>query len=126
MSETKYKNYTITFNEKSIPDRRFDYDYVSADYDGENGLSGSCGSVGECISEINQREQAGVKTIYYNDDPWFSLEELKAVLPAHWELPEPGFFLDEDGCSNSLPPFGKEIVIKNLSEILPEFTEDSQ
>ena len=49
----KYKGWTITFNQKPIPDRRWDYDAVHDEYDGTNDLFFSCGSIEEAKEEID-------------------------------------------------------------------------
>ncbi len=47
----------IDYNPKPIPDRRFDYDFVHEEYDGENGLCGSGQSKEDCIEQINELQQ---------------------------------------------------------------------
>ena len=54
--------WTITHNPKSIPDRRFDWDFYHKDYDGcdgGNGLSGEASSYKNAIEQIidNQKRQ---------------------------------------------------------------------
>jgi hypothetical protein len=56
MSRERYKGWSIEYNPKPIPDRGFDYDYWSDDYDGENDLSGSTSSVKEAKLEIDELE----------------------------------------------------------------------
>lgn len=54
MKEVVYRNFIISYWCKPIPDRRFDYDYAHADYDGpEDNRCGSAASVEDCKSEID-------------------------------------------------------------------------
>ena len=47
------KGWNIAYNPKPVPAfLGVDYDYWHDDYDGENGLAGSAGSVKECWEEI--------------------------------------------------------------------------
>lgn len=50
--KVEFYGWTITFNPKPHPNRRYDWDYVHEDYDGENGMYGSASSISACIAEI--------------------------------------------------------------------------
>ena len=50
--------WSITYNPKPIPDRRYDYDFVHEDYDGPgNGLCGTAASVIDAIEQIAEIEE---------------------------------------------------------------------
>jgi hypothetical protein len=52
-----YRGYNITYWPKPIPSRAHDYDFVHQDYDGPgDNRVGSCGSIRDCILEIEQIE----------------------------------------------------------------------
>ncbi len=54
MNEIVYRNFIITYWCKPTPDRRFDYEYTHADYDGDgDNRCGFAGSLDECESEID-------------------------------------------------------------------------
>lgn len=53
----KYKEWTIEFNKKSIPTKKFDFEAVHEDYDGENDLFFYCESEEEAKKEIDYREE---------------------------------------------------------------------
>ncbi len=46
--------WTITYNPKPIPDRRFDYDFVHDEYDGCDGGNGLCGTAPSSEDAVNQ------------------------------------------------------------------------
>lgn len=52
---TKYREWEITYDQKPIADRRFDWDAVHQDYDGpEDGRAFSAGSFEEARREIDE------------------------------------------------------------------------
>jgi hypothetical protein len=53
----RFGNWTISYWAKPIPDRQFDYDFVSDEYDGENGLAGNASSLTNAIHQINEIEE---------------------------------------------------------------------
>ncbi len=51
--------WTITYNPKPIPDRKFDYDFYHEDYDGVedgNKLAGAAASIEDAIEQIAEIE----------------------------------------------------------------------
>ena len=65
-------------------------------------------------------------TIYYNDDQYFSLDELQIAIPDSWQMPSLGEYISEDGSVLESPPLNSPIVIKKLSELLLERVEGFQ
>jgi len=59
-----------------------------------------------------------VTTIYMNEDPYASLDDLKAAIPEAWDMPPLGAYIDEDGTVTPRPPLNQKIKIKKLSELL--------
>ena len=66
------KGWTIVYNPKPIPDRRFDWDYSHENYDGENGLCGNAASFDDAVFEIN-----GIETDEYSEE---ELEQYNGML----------------------------------------------
>jgi hypothetical protein len=57
MGDTKVGDWTISYNPKPIPDRRFDYDVTHDDYDLDRTELYFCaGSVDEAIISLIQKE----------------------------------------------------------------------
>jgi hypothetical protein len=46
--------WSIEYNPKPIPDRRFDYDYWHDDYDGSDGGNGLCGTASSVVDAMEQ------------------------------------------------------------------------
>lgn len=67
MSETKYRNCTITYNPKPIPIRDLDWDWVHDDYDGPgDNRYGSASSelsckeqIDDCLAELTEGVKPG-------------------------------------------------------------------
>lgn len=53
----KIGKWSITYNPKPIPDRRYDYDVLHDDYDGENGLFFNASSITAAAEEIERLEE---------------------------------------------------------------------
>lgn len=49
---TTPEGWTITLNQKPIPDRSHDWDFGHTDYDGSNGLAGTGSSEADCLEQI--------------------------------------------------------------------------
>lgn len=75
---SKYKEFVISYNPKPIPDRRFDWDFVCADYDGESNLYGYGSSAFDCMQQIKE----------INDDALPMLDDLDIdrdnAIPSYW------------------------------------------
>ena len=55
------QGWSVVFNPKPMPDRRFDYDFVHEDYDycsdaGSNGLCGNAESIEDAVKQIKEIE----------------------------------------------------------------------
>ena len=50
------EGWTITHNPKPIPTRSMDWDFISDEYDGENGLCGTAPSLVNAIEQIMEIE----------------------------------------------------------------------
>jgi hypothetical protein len=59
MGDIKVGGWTISYNPKPIPDRRFDYDVTHDDYDMDRTELYFCaGSIDEAMKEIEEREDS--------------------------------------------------------------------
>lgn len=61
MKPIKYKNYTISYWAKPIPDRSHDYDFMHDDFDGADDANDTrcgCGSsIDDCKRQIDEMEE---------------------------------------------------------------------
>ena len=48
------EGWSISYDPKPIPDFRFDYDFCSQEYDGDNGLCGNASSVQDALDQIEE------------------------------------------------------------------------